>query len=89
VLFNSGIEKMQRKQLKNFMVLISEGEQSKYERILLKKLKDVEGLLLKDQTFPLLLEGECRWATVLEVDLGVEILAWGVELGLLGTLVVS
>jgi len=89
VLFNSGIEKMQRKQLKNFMVLNSKGERSTYERIVLKKVTDVAGLLLKDQTFRLLLEGACHSATLLEVDLGVEILAWGVELDLWETLVDS
>lgn len=55
----------------------------------MKKVTDVAGLLLKDQTFRLLLEGACHSATLLEVDLGVEILAWGVELGLWETLVDS
>jgi len=56
---------------------------------MLKKVKDVAGLLLKDQTFLLLLEGACHSATLWEVDLGVEILAWGVELGLWEILVDS
>lgn len=55
----------------------------------MKKVTDVAGLPLKDQTFRLLLEGACHSAILLEVDLGVEILAWGVELGLWETLVDS
>lgn len=51
-------------------------------------MKDVAGLQ-KDQTFPLSLEAACHLVTILEVDLGVEILAWEVELGLWETLVVS
>ena len=49
-------------------------------------MKDVAGLLLKDQTFPLLLGEACHSATLLEVDLGMETSALEVELGPLGNL---